>query len=119
MYHRPFARQVESALGQFPFDNCHRSDLDCGFVFTIASVKVRRRVVVVEHADQDAVKGTNSGHAVPLQSPKNLPICLKPFTLSHTAFNPAVNGIARINPGASHRYPHSISEKVTTSGFKC
>src|SRR5262249_31054651 len=52
------------------------------------------------------------------QSPRNLPICRKPFTLSQTAFNPAVNGMASSRPGASQRKPQSMSENVTTSGLR-
>src|SRR5580700_9253376 len=54
-----------------------------------------------------------------LQSPKNLPMARSPFTLSQTALNAAVIGIASSNPGASHRNPQIISENVTASGFKC
>ena len=42
---------------------------------------------------------------------------LSPRTLSQTAFNAAVNGIASSNPGASHKKPQSIRENVTTRGF--
>jgi len=52
------------------------------------------------------------------QSPRNLPMGRSSLTLSQTAFNPAVNGMASSKPGASHRKPQSISEKVTTSGFR-
>src|ERR1035438_3635207 len=54
----------------------------------------------------------------PGQSPRNLPMGRSSLTLSQTAFNPAVNGMASNKPGASHRKPQSISEKVTTRGFR-
>src|SRR6058998_2739818 len=48
--HRPFLVQFQSSRRQFALENGQRLNVDGGFEFTVASVKVGRRAIVEEHS---------------------------------------------------------------------
>jgi hypothetical protein len=64
MYHRPFLDQVQSPTRQLTLKDRRCPDIDGGFELAIAGVKVWRGVVVVEHTDQDPIKGADRRHLV-------------------------------------------------------
>jgi HTH-type transcriptional regulator/antitoxin HigA len=64
MYHGPFLRQIQSPARQLALDYGQGLDVDRSFELTVASVKVRRRVIVEEHSNQDPVKRADRRHLV-------------------------------------------------------
>ena len=64
MHHRPFSHQVESPGWQFALDDLKGLDVNGCFELAESRVKMRRRVVVIKHADQDPVEGADCWHLV-------------------------------------------------------
>jgi hypothetical protein len=48
MHHRPFPNQIQSPAWQFAFEDLQGANLNCGFEFAVAGVKMRRRVIIEE-----------------------------------------------------------------------
>lgn len=64
MHHRPFPHQMERPGGQFAFQDRKGLDSNRCFELAILRVKMRRRVVVIKHADKDSIKGADGWHFV-------------------------------------------------------
>jgi hypothetical protein len=62
MYHRPFLDEVQSPVRQFAFDDLQGADVDGGLELAVSSVRVRRRVVIEKHPDQDPVERADRRH---------------------------------------------------------
>src|SRR5579862_4948532 len=62
MYHRPFPDEDQSAARQFTLHDFQRLDCDRCLKLAVSCVKMRRRMIVEEHPDQDAVKCADGGH---------------------------------------------------------
>ncbi len=62
MFLSPFEHQRQCAARKSPLDYLQRSDIDQGFVFRVQRMKVRRRVILLEHLNQGAVEGADRGH---------------------------------------------------------
>jgi hypothetical protein len=62
MFLRPFEHQRQCSPTQMPLENLQRSDVDQCFVFCVQRMEVRRSMIFLEHLNQDAIEGADSGH---------------------------------------------------------
>ncbi len=59
---RPFRGQAESPARKLPLNNLKRVDVYLSFVLSIYCVKMRRRVIVVVHPNDDSKKDAERWH---------------------------------------------------------
>jgi hypothetical protein len=62
MYRRPFLDRAQSTARQLTFEDFEGFDADRGFELALASVKVRRRMVIEVHSDQDLIERADRRH---------------------------------------------------------
>jgi hypothetical protein len=55
--------RFKARRGSWPSITSKRADVNRGFELTIPSVKVRRRVIIEEHPNQDAIERTDRRHS--------------------------------------------------------
>jgi hypothetical protein len=58
----PFPHQIQSPARQLALNYLEVTDVNGGFELTVSSVKMRWRMVIVKHADQDPIEHTDRGH---------------------------------------------------------
>ena len=62
MQRRPFKDQGQCAAAHLAFDNLQRIDVHLNLLALVNRMKVRRRMVAIEHADNDPVEATEFRH---------------------------------------------------------
>ena len=62
MHHRPFPHQIQSPAWQLALDYLQGADVNGGFELAVSSVKMRWRMVVVKHTDQDPIERADRRH---------------------------------------------------------
>ncbi len=62
MFLRPFEHQRQRTPSQMTFDDVQRPDVDQRFVFRVQRMEMRRRMILLEHLNQDAVESADGGH---------------------------------------------------------
>src|SRR5271155_3873243 len=62
MYHRPFPNKAQATARQLTLKDLKSAEVDRGLELTVSSVKVRRRMVIEKHSDQDSVERADRRH---------------------------------------------------------